>query len=71
MMGGTQHAHVHDGWRGWEIGRWGLGDWGVGDWGQGLYSEKIRRYGYPSFTEEWTNYKVTWKVGNPPWGFVW
>ena len=51
------------------VGR--LGDWGLGDWGQGLYSEKIRRYGYPSFTEEWTNYKVTWKVENPPWGFVW
>ena len=53
------------------VGR--LGDWGLGDWGQGqgLYSEKIRRYGYPSFTEEWTNYKVPWKVENPPLGFVW
>ncbi len=39
------------------VGR--LEDWGVGDWGQGLYSETIRRYGYLSFTEEWTNYKVT------------
>ena len=51
------------------VGRWG--DWGLGDWGHGLYSVKIRGYGYPSFTEEWTNYKVTWKVENPPWGFVW
>ena len=52
------------------VGR--LGDWGLGDWGQGLYySERIRGYGYSSFTEEWTNYKLTRKVENPPWGLLW
>ena len=53
------------------LGDRGLGDWGLGVLGHGLYSERIGRYGYPSFTEKWTNYKVTWKVENPPLGFVW